>query len=230
MSLTTTTEGSSTTPSKLQQENEWVKVHHHRRGKKGNRRARPVPKTNVADAVYVPSTPTLSLEQVRAEHERISNQWKASGAYRRLMELLSKHSMKVNVTKAICFGIGTFDPEDGSWEQKRKAHVQLAAFLAIVEHLRGVGTNTKAESEEKKKKGEIRCYFQEPVFNAVDRAFVESLGPGGYQVVESPAGFDLVDDTALAFGVHLYRDVYTRIIAEHVPAMFVGTAYEVWQE
>ncbi|GAW15555.1 hypothetical protein ANO14919_049690 [Xylariales sp. No.14919] len=191
----------------------WVKVH----GRKGRRsRNKPAPAASISSKLVV-SPPSLSLEQVKQDHDRLAGQWKSSPSYGQLQELLLRHtdSTSSSVTKAICFGLGTFDPPDGAWEQKRKAHIQLAAFLAIVEHLRSNASH------------QVRCIFQEPILNSVDKAFIESLG---HEVVESPIGFQLVDPESLAFGVHLYRDIYSQVIATHIPAMFVGTSYGIWED
>ncbi|KAK5626732.1 hypothetical protein RRF57_002447 [Xylaria bambusicola] len=191
----------------------WVKVHY----RKGRRSQKKPTSTASVLCTLLPSPPSLSLEQVKQDHDRISSQWKSSSSYTRLQELLSSHAANVdgNVVTAICFGLGTFDPPDGAWEQKRKAHIQLAAFLSIVEHLQSQASH------------QIRCLFQEPILNSVDKAFIESLG---HEVVESPAGFQLVDPKTMAFGVHLYRDIYSQVIATHIPAMFVGTSYGTWED
>ncbi|KAI1809703.1 hypothetical protein GGS20DRAFT_264445 [Poronia punctata] len=204
------------TPTEAQ--DEWVKVQrrkgrHSRPGTAGVRaRAGPVAS---ADLAPVPSPPSLSLEQVKEDHDRISGHWKSSASFGRLQGLLADNTASRSVTKAICFGLGTFDPADGAWDQKRKAHIQLAAFLSIVDHLQAQGGR------------QIPCFFQDPVFNSADKTFIESLG---HQVVESPLGFRLIDESALAFGVHLYKDIYSQIIAIHTPAMFIGTAYQVWED
>ncbi|KAI0542810.1 hypothetical protein GGR58DRAFT_171956 [Xylaria digitata] len=191
----------------------WVKVH----SRKGRRsRKKPTPIGSVSCKVVV-GPPSLSLDQVKQDYDRFSSQWKSSPSHGQLQELLSSRTNDTSsvATKAVCFGLGTFDPPDGAWEQKRKAHVQLAAFLAIVEHFQ-----SKASYR-------IRCVFQEPILNSIDKAFIESLG---HEVVESPIGFQLVDPETLAFGVHLYRDIYSQVIATHIPAMFVGTSYEIWED
>lgn len=164
-----------------------------------------------------PSAPTLPLDQVKQDHDRLVSQWKSSASYNRLKELLSTHSgiTSSHVTKAICFGLGSFDPPDGAWDQKRKTHLQLAALLTIVDDLEGRSGH------------QIQCIFQEPIFNPVDKAFIASLG---HEVVESPLGFQLVDPDTLAFAVHLYRDIHSQVIATHVPAMFVGTPYGIWED
>ncbi|KAI0521668.1 hypothetical protein F5B22DRAFT_546273 [Xylaria bambusicola] len=191
----------------------WVKVHR----RKGRRCQKKPTLTVSVPSTLLPSPASLSLEQVKQDYDRIAGQWKSSSSFTQLQDLLSSYaaSVNVNVATAICFGLGTFDPPDGAWEQKRKAHIQLAAFLSIVEHLQ-----TQASHQ-------IRCLFQEPILNSVDKVFIESLG---HEVVESPAGFQLVDPKTLAFGVHLYRDIYSQVIATHIPAMFIGTSYGTWED
>ncbi|KAI0808800.1 hypothetical protein GGR55DRAFT_680020 [Xylaria sp. FL0064] len=207
----------SLTAEEEPQEEVWVKV----RSRKGRRSEK---KSGSAQTVSVsstlpqgPSAPSLSLEEVQQDHDRLTGSWKSSSSYVRLQELLSSHAANLSsrVTTAICFGLGTLDPHDGAWERKRKAHIQLAAFLAIVEHLQSQASHR------------IRCVFQDPVMNPVDRAFIVGLG---HEVVESPIGFQLVDSETLAFGVHLYRDIYSQVIATHIPAMFVGTSYGTWED
>ncbi|GAP86694.2 hypothetical protein SAMD00023353_2000330 [Rosellinia necatrix] len=196
-----------------QQEEAWAKVHR----RKGRRPAKDDTIHATPSSVLTPGAPSLTLDQVRQDHDRLAGQWKSSGSYSRLRELLSAHTTGAgsSVTKAICFGLGSFNPPNGEWDWKRRTHIQLAAFLAIVEHLQSkTGQN-------------IRCVFQEPVFNSVDKAFITSLG---HEVVESPVGFQLVDPDTLAFAVHLYRNVHSQVIATHIPAIFVGTSYAVWEE
>ncbi|KAI2627194.1 hypothetical protein GGS21DRAFT_528987 [Xylaria nigripes] len=193
----------------------WVKVNG-RRGRRWGRATTSTSASFVSTSVVTPSDPSLSLEQVKQDHDRFSIHWKSSSSCIRLQELLSSHATGIqNITRAICLGLGTFDPPDGAWEQKRKAHIQLAAFLTIVEHLQ-----SKASRR-------IHCIFQDPVFNSVDKAFIASLG---HEVVESPIGFQLVEPETIVFGIHLYRDIYSQVIATHIPAIFIGTPYEVWEE
>ncbi|KAI0436003.1 hypothetical protein F4803DRAFT_567208 [Xylaria telfairii] len=183
----------------------WVRV---RRSKVAKKRSPKKPRRRPCDP------PTISLDDVKRDYDHYVGVWKASSAYARLRELLSSHAACATVTKAICFGLGSFDPEDNVFALKRNSHTQLAAFLTIVEHLQSK-TNTR-----------IRCIFQDPVFNAVDKAFLTGLG---HEVVQSPAGFKLVDANTLTFGIHTYRDVCTSIVATHLPAIYIGTSYETWE-
>ncbi|KAI1170490.1 hypothetical protein F4777DRAFT_591896 [Nemania sp. FL0916] len=175
--------------------------------------------TPITLATPTPSAPTLTLEQVKENHDRFSAKWKATAAYIQLLQIVSdqfKSGNYATVTRAVCFGLGPFDALPlGNRDRARTAHFELVAFLTIVEHLESL-TNSR-----------IRCSFQDPVFNSVDKAFLESLG---HQVVETPVGFELVDNETFAFGIHLYRDIYSQVFAAHIPAMFIGTSYELWEE
>lgn len=78
---------------------------------------------------------------------------------------------------------------------------------------------------EEKSNAKVECVLQEPVFTASDRSFLESLG---HRVVDSPKGFDMIDEDSLLFGVHLYRPIYTKALERNLPAVFVGTDLDVW--
>lgn len=202
-----------------QQQQEWTQVRrkqqprHRNAGKKSQLKAPPPPVTrpdNTAAAAH------LSVSDIQKDHDRFENQWRESTCLRRLNDLVTSNSSKPKVTRAVCLGIGSFDPEDGAWEVKRRAHVQLAAFLSIV-----AGFQSQGEPST------IQCFFQEPLFTASDRDFVRSLG---HEVVESPRGFEMVDRETLVFGIHLYRDIYSQAISRSVPAVFIGTGLNVWEE
>lgn len=40
-----------------------------------------------------------------------------------------------SINKAVCLGLGTFDPPDGSYDAKRRTYIQYLAFLAMVEEI-----------------------------------------------------------------------------------------------
>lgn len=190
---------------------EWTRVR-----RKGRRpKNHPAPEGRGPFPGPKPGQPFLTLSDIQSEHQRIKDQWESSTCCRRLREIISSHSSQHAISQAICFGLGSFDPENGSWENRRSAHVQLTAFLCIVEQL-------QRSSSQK-----IGCLFQEPLFNSVDREFLQSLG---HEVVDSPRGFDCVNPSTLVFGIHLYRDIYNQTVAKHLPAMFVGTPYDIWEE
>lgn len=71
----------------------------------------------------------------------------------------------------------------------------------------------------------VECFYQEPRFAQPDKDFIAALGG---TVVESPASYALVDDKTLVFGVHLYRDIWAAALEKSLPAIFVGTGWDVW--
>ncbi|KAI1744704.1 hypothetical protein F4680DRAFT_233547 [Xylaria scruposa] len=202
-----TTEKASSEP---QEADSWVEVRR-RKVHPGVKKA----STKKTPHAFTPGEPTISLEQMKQEYSRFSSEWLASPACAQLRELLSGHTASTGsrITKAICFGLGSFDTPVYDW--KRSTHIQMAAFLAIVEHLQ-----IEANSQ-------IRCIFQEPVFNSVDKAFITSLG---HEVVESPVGFQLVDSETMTFGIHLYKTVCTQILANCIPAIYIGTSLGAWSD
>lgn len=71
------------------------------------------------------------------------------------------------------------------------------------------------------------CFYQEPRFAQPDKDFIHALGG---KVVESPGSYELVDGATLVFGVHLYRDIWAAALERSLPALFVGTGWNVWEE
>ncbi|KUI70007.1 hypothetical protein VM1G_04796 [Cytospora mali] len=160
-------------------------------------------------------TPVLSLDDIKADHSKIASKWLATGGYTKLCKFIKTNAAThAKITRAICLGLGAFDPEDGSLVAQRRSHIQLAAFLAIVDIL-------------KEENGQpIECFYQEPRFAQPDKDFIESIGGN---VVDSPASYDLVDETTLVFGVHLYRDIWAAALKKSLPGIFVGTGWGVWE-
>ncbi|KAG9254092.1 uncharacterized protein F5Z01DRAFT_116813 [Emericellopsis atlantica] len=154
-----------------------------------------------------------SIAEITAQYDRIRTQYESEASYTKLRDLVKEHAPKKGVKKAVCLGIGTFDPVDGGWEMKKKAFIQLAAFLLMVQVL------------EHQSHTSIDCAFQEPVFTTSDKEFIKSLG---HRVVDSPEGFDMVGQDTLLFGIHLYRPIYIQAMEKATPIMFVGTELDVW--
>lgn len=73
----------------------------------------------------------------------------------------------------------------------------------------------------------VPCVFQDPVFTSADRDFIAGLG---HHVVDSPVAFDCVTPDSFLFGIHLYRPVYVAALQSHLPALFVGTGLDIWDQ
>lgn len=74
---------------------------------------------------------------------------------------------------------------------------------------------------------EIETIYQEPRFTRPDKDFLTGLGG---KTVDSPGAYELIDKSTLVFGVHLYRDIWAAALKEGLPALCVGTGWDIWEE
>ncbi|KAK7429390.1 hypothetical protein QQZ08_003982 [Neonectria magnoliae] len=181
-----------------------------------SKRRRAAPKPGPA----VPPRPAAaavlrSASALAADHARLRARWEdEEPCSRELRALVAANAgPAVAISRAVNLGVGTFDPVDGAWEAKRSSQVQLVAFLVVVEELEKI-TGSK-----------IDCIFQDPIFTQPDKDFLAGLG---HRVVENPEACDMVDADSLLFGIHLYRPVYAEALEKSLPAIFVGTGWDVW--
>ncbi|KGQ03093.1 hypothetical protein BBAD15_g11689 [Beauveria bassiana D1-5] len=207
-------------------------------------RQNPSKKTYTAEAHHLPETFTPRThgllrppESLRADHDKIRAQWLDSPAHEALIRLVDSHAQSLHIDKAVCLGIGTFDPEDGGREAKRAAYVQLCALSTLTSQLvsspwgKNLFVSCSLSSRptniatEKYSKHSIECIFQEPIFTDSDKSFLTSLG---HRVVSSPAAYSLIDNATLLLAVHLYRPIYAAALQLNLPAIFIGTGWDVW--
>lgn len=82
-----------------------------------------------------PASPA-DIEHVRNEHARVAAEFRAQPSWRRVEAWVATNaSGHAAVSQAVCLGAGSFgSPLDGG-EAVRRAHVQTAVFLSIVEIL-----------------------------------------------------------------------------------------------
>ncbi|GKU03876.1 sensitivity to red light reduced- srr1 [Fusarium langsethiae] len=161
----------------------------------------------------VPNTENIRTPaELEASYRRCRERWESEPSCAKVRELITSKASHLNkINRAVNFGVGTFDPK-GAYDPKA-SFVQLAAFDVIVEEL-GKITDEKMET-----------YIQDPMFSASDKTFLGNLG---HTVVEEPAGNDLVTPTTFFFGVHLYKGIYKEAFEKHLPALFIGTGWNAW--
>lgn len=125
---------------------EWTRiVRKDRRNNRGRRphkqqqqqQQHPLPPTaGPADNFRPNAAPRLSADDIAAEHDKVAAQWRQTDACARLLAQLRDNAPAcVRVARAVCLGLGAFEPEDGSFAARRRSHVQLAAFLTMIEAL-----------------------------------------------------------------------------------------------
>ncbi|KAK4197122.1 hypothetical protein QBC40DRAFT_334278 [Triangularia verruculosa] len=194
---------------------EWSQVK--RKGRKLRNVSKSLADENVpSDSLQPNPKPEYSIDDISKYHDNVSKKFKESSCWDQLQKLLdsarSSHHIPC-VTRAVCLGTGPYDPADGSSQARRTAHMQTAAFCAIIDKIR---TETKQE---------IKCFIQEPRFTQTDKEFCTTLG---LEAVDSPGGFGLVDNNTLLFAIHLELEICNLAMRNTLPAIFIGTGLDEW--
>lgn len=122
---------------------QWTRIG--RKGKRLGRKNQPQPHPQLqpsppaagpAENFQPNPSPQLSADDISAAYGKIAARWRASDAYDKLQNLVTCNATShLAIKRAICLGLGAFDPDDGSWLAQRRSHIQLAAFLTMVETL-----------------------------------------------------------------------------------------------
>ncbi|KAK0656222.1 hypothetical protein B0T16DRAFT_317047 [Cercophora newfieldiana] len=161
--------------------------------------------------------PELTVAEIRKYHESVDQEWRLSGCWETLQKALLTGCATPDdgplITSAICLGPGPFDPANGSLLVRRTAHMQTAAFTSIVANL---------ESQSRRS---IKRMVQEPGFTQVDKQFCNELG---FEVVDTPAAFTMVDSTTMVFGIHMELQTYADSLTV-LPGIFIGSGLDEWE-
>lgn len=158
--------------------------------------------------------PTIDAEGMAIYHHRICDTNQKSEWCKELKVIIAKNApTHTTITKAICLGVGSFDPSS-SPEFRRFAHCQLWAFNLIVKTL------------EEHYNSRIPCLIQEPAFSEEDKKFCRDTHK--LEVVETPAAFEQVDCSTFIFGIHLYIPLWTLALQKVLPALYVGCNMACW--
>ncbi|KAG5918113.1 hypothetical protein E4U42_006997 [Claviceps africana] len=194
-----------------EQQQEWHVVQ-----PKNNRRPRkPRPVVLSSSATRTTGAPR-SLQDITSEYHRLRQDPPTQQCCTTIRHLIRAHAGACSrVDKAICLGMGTFDPPDGAWEAKRRAYIQFLVFEAMVQEMETLFQTT------------IQCTFQEPLLTDADTAFLTARG---HTVVPAPLASTAVTQHTLLYGIHLYRPLYEEALRDHLPSVFVGTGWETWDQ
>ena len=169
--------------------------------------------------------PDMSLGTMYAEREKHITKWHSSKACQQTEDIASRIFRKqsilenptLKVSSCICLGLGSFfsygnveieqSPERKTSDGLNDLHMgQLVAFEHWVKILR-------------KFFDVPNVYFQDPTFNALDKAFLTSLG---YQVIKSPASNTVLTDESFVFAPGLGPDVVYNTLKKAYPAIWIG--------
>ena len=115
-------------PTDKSDDSGWVRVEP--RSRRDTRRPH-APAIKLAPARTVHVRP---VSEIDAEYQKIRAQWLESTAHTRLCQIVDAITSS-NISRAVCLGIGSFDPPDGAWEAKKTAFIQFIAFKSMVDQL-----------------------------------------------------------------------------------------------
>lgn len=115
---------------------QWTRIS--RKGKKLRRKEEVLrlPVGGPPENFHPNGSPQLTVDDIKADHHKVASKWRTTKCYDQLCSIVrDKSASHEKITRAVCLGLGAFDPEDNSWSAQRRSHIQLAAFMAMVEAL-----------------------------------------------------------------------------------------------
>jgi hypothetical protein len=137
----------------------WTRVPAKSRRRGGKAQATTANRHHGTVGVVPPRTENLrSADDIASEYRRIRSQWETEDAAQALRCLVTDYGPH-EVSKAMCLGIGTFDPPDGGWDTKRRTYVQLIAFLLLVEALGTMMPSSTAQPSSSDRRLTIVLFF-----------------------------------------------------------------------
>ncbi|KFZ12901.1 hypothetical protein V502_06876 [Pseudogymnoascus sp. VKM F-4520 (FW-2644)] len=145
---------------------------------------------------------TYTLEEITAKYESLKEKWEESDACKELVKLVQPYEGKSQVNNVVVMGLGSFQTRMGDFS--RSSLAQLAALATIRKSLAIWN---------------IPVIAQDPAFSPLDNEFLQSLG---FEVLQSPEGFDLINENSLVYAIHCYPIVYDQVGKKGPPAVLIG--------
>ncbi|EED17520.1 conserved hypothetical protein [Talaromyces stipitatus ATCC 10500] len=177
--------------------------------------------------------PRLTLPELRKQFTAHQGTWESSQTWQQLKHSLSKDILdqtntQLRINNIVCIGLGS--PSgfvQGGWVDRRSvALYQLASLVSIAtslkQHQKNHKTPKNEEQEEDDDEKEIEIIAQDPVFNTLD---VELLSSLGIEVVNTPEGFNAVNERTFLFAPGAERR-HLRLMLPSNPAMVFGGPLE----
>ncbi|KFY38132.1 hypothetical protein V494_04494 [Pseudogymnoascus sp. VKM F-4513 (FW-928)] len=145
---------------------------------------------------------TYTLEEITKKYESVVEKWEESDACKELVKLALTYEGKSQVKNVVIMGLGSFQMQMGDFS--RTTMTQLAALDTIRKTLAI---------------WDLPVVAQDPAFSPLDKEFLQSLG---FQVLETPEGYDLINTNSLVYAIHCYPFVYDEVGKKGPPAVLIG--------
>ena len=153
----------------------------------------------------VPIPKDLTLQDLQKDHLYYQQKWRDCSVSKNLKQIFTADivpSSPNTITHCVCLGLGSLTTSRPSpwWE------------LVCLEQILEIWHIPLPQ-----------VCIQDPVFNALDKAFFASLN---FTVLEDPAAIVEIDQSALLFAPHLEVAVYAKALEKADPGLCVGTDLE----
>lgn len=100
----------------------------------------------------------MTVEKLVGELKKLKDQWTDTAVANQFVSLLEKNH-DLNVTEAVCIGVGSFSRD---WEHRHRSMWQVVLFLDVVRLLRT-------------RNAQMKLYAQDPAFTHLDKDFLQHL-------------------------------------------------------
>jgi hypothetical protein len=136
------------------------------------------------------SLPRADLPQEEAEafFRTCCEEWEASEPCKQFRAILDAAKIPVGIAKIVAFACGTF-----SYISQKPVHSR-GISRAATQHALILTVRDVLGKKQDGGSGEIVCYAQDPVYSELDK---EILQQSGIQILDDPAGFLEVDESAV---------------------------------
>ncbi|KAF8457517.1 hypothetical protein BGX38DRAFT_798152 [Terfezia claveryi] len=163
--------------------------------------------------------PSKSYEEVLASYKKYRETLRSSEAWKKVMTfvdtILIPQVVKKGgrLKKCVCLGLGSL--EAGLEDIYRNSHYQLILLEALIEAFGWRSYSVTVEG--------VSLIAQDPEFNEVDRQLLRDIA--GFEVVQTPTAFELIDDSTFLFAPHVEDTFYSIALAKK-PCLTFGNSLD----
>ena len=165
---------------------------------------------------------SLSLEEISEEFDRYCKRWDESKCPQILSRMFERELLlfqDIVITQCICVALGPFArhtvlPETKHGNPRLRFNDSLRQLVALIKMLEILSTSHMISD----------VYFQDPLFNDVEVAFLTHLG---YTVLQDPEARDKMTSTTFLYHIHCPHTVSAHCLDACFPALYIGNDPDV---
>ena len=154
-----------------------------------------------------PFYPDNDLETLSSKHSEQRQIWESSEAYHKsrpiFQEVLNRTSPR-NIQKCLCLDLGSFSSEQANREVAIARLVAFESWISLI-----------AKHQDRT----LPAFFQDPLFTALDRDFLNSRG---HIVIEPPASAEVVTEDTFLFAPYCDDGSFCGTLRRAFPVLMLG--------